>query len=160
MPLKIRPVKVKPPGSLRQPVELPVAGLVPHQGRMCLLDVVTAWSEASITCRVRSHLDPDNPLLRDGRLGALCGVEYGLQAAAAHGALTNGASPAHPGYLAAIRAVELFVPWLDEPDFGLLAVTARLLLRESKGWIYGFELVAQDGATLVAGRGTIVMPPS
>ncbi len=143
-----------------QVLEIPVAGLVPHRGRMCLLDVVTAWSEASITCRAVSHLDPLNPLRRDGRLGALCGVEYGLQAAAAHGGLTDGAARRPPGYLAAIREVELLVPWLDEPAFGALSVTARLLLRESRGWIYGFELAAEDGATLVSGRGSIVMPPA
>ena len=56
--------------------------LIPHQGTMCLLDEVTEWSERAITCRTRSHLTPDNPLRRDGRVSGLCGIEYGLQAAA------------------------------------------------------------------------------
>jgi predicted hotdog family 3-hydroxylacyl-ACP dehydratase len=68
-----------------------ILALIPHQGTMCLLDDVTAWSVADITCGASSHLSPDNPLRRSGRLGAISGIEYGLQAAALHGALVQGA---------------------------------------------------------------------
>jgi predicted hotdog family 3-hydroxylacyl-ACP dehydratase len=64
-----------------------IVALVPHQGAMCLLDRVLRWSAEDIVCGASSHLLPDNPLRRDGRLGAICGIEYGLQAAALHGAL-------------------------------------------------------------------------
>ena len=67
-----------------------ILALIPHQGMMCLLDRVAAWSAADITCGASSHLSPDNPLRRDGRLGAICGIEYGLQAAALHGASCAG----------------------------------------------------------------------
>ena len=143
--------------------ESELSRLVPHQGRMCLLDRVTAWSEGAIGCAARSHLDPANPLRHAGRLAALCGVEYGMQAAAAHGTLLRQSAgdtgPGRPGYLAAIRGVELHVARLDDPAFGTLAVEASLLLQERAGWIYGFELTAADGKALVSGRGTIVMPP-
>ena len=56
-----------------------IVELIPHQGTMCLLDEVTEWSERAISCRTRSHLAPDNPLRRDGRVTGLCGIEYGLQ---------------------------------------------------------------------------------
>ena len=72
---------------------------------MCLLDRVETWSATDIVCRARSHLDPDNPLRRNGRLASLCGIEYGLQAAAAHGALA--APPAAAGWLAAVRSAEI-----------------------------------------------------
>jgi len=68
-----------------------IQALIPHQGTMCLLDRVLAWSAAEITCTASSHLAPRNPLRRDGRLGAICGIEYGLQAAALHGALVQSA---------------------------------------------------------------------
>ena len=131
-------------------------GLIPHQGRMCLLDCVEWWTATGILCRARSHLDAGNPLRRAGRLAAVCGIEYGLQAAAAHGALA--APPAEAGWLAAVRAAELAVPWLDEEGFGELAVEATLLHRDAGGFIYAFTLRSQGGQLLVSGSGTIVVP--
>ena len=135
-----------------------IARLVPHQGRMCLLERVVGWTADRIDCTARSHLDPDNPLRRKGRLAALSGIEYGLQAAAAHGALTAGPD-GPPGWLAAVRDVDLAVAFLDDPAFGALHVEARLLLRDRSGWIYGFSLTAEDGRPLATGRGTILIPP-
>jgi predicted hotdog family 3-hydroxylacyl-ACP dehydratase len=131
-------------------------GLIPHQGRMCLLDRVEAWTATDILCRARSHLDPANPLRRAGRLAAVCGIEYGLQAAAAHGALA--APPAGAGWLAAVRSAEFSAPWLDEVEFGDLAVRATLLHRDAGGFIYAFTVHAESGALLVSGSGTIVLP--
>jgi predicted hotdog family 3-hydroxylacyl-ACP dehydratase len=131
-------------------------GLIPHQGRMCLLDRVEAWSATEIVCRARSHLDPENPLRRDGRLASVCGIEYGLQAAAAHGALA--APPAGAGWLAAVRSAEFSTPWLDEVAFGELVVEATLLHRDSNGFIYGFAIRSEAGALLLSGSGTIVLP--
>jgi predicted hotdog family 3-hydroxylacyl-ACP dehydratase len=131
--------------------------LIPHQGTMCLLDEVLRWSDTAITCRTRSHLAPDNPLRRSGRLSGICGIEYGLQAAALHGALRDG-SPQPAGYLAALRAVEIIAPWLDDPSLGALEVTADLELREAGGLIYGFQLRSGDGVALLTGRATIVLP--
>ena len=71
-----------------------IAALIPQQGAMCLLDGVLSWDAAGIACRAVSHLDPANPLRQHGRLGAICGIEYGLQAAALHGALSAGAPQA------------------------------------------------------------------
>ena len=53
--------------------------LIPHQGAMCLLESALSWSATEITCVTRSHLSPDNPLRRGGRLHPVCGIEYGLQ---------------------------------------------------------------------------------
>jgi predicted hotdog family 3-hydroxylacyl-ACP dehydratase len=131
--------------------------LIPHQGTMCLLDEVAGWSDAAITCRTRSHLSPDNPLRRHGGLDGVCGIEYGLQAAALHGALvTGGRQPA--GYLAALRSVEIHAGRLDDPALGALEVTAALELRDAGGLIYGFHVRSADGAALLNGRATIVLP--
>jgi predicted hotdog family 3-hydroxylacyl-ACP dehydratase len=131
--------------------------LIPHQGTMCLLDEVTAWSDATITCRARSHLSPNNPLRRSGDLNVLCGIEYGLQAAALHGALLAGGSQT-AGYLAALRSVEFLAERLDDPSLGALEVSARLELRDIGGLLYGFRLRSGDGADLVTGRAAIVLP--
>src|SRR5262245_51430177 len=97
--------------------------LIPHQGTMCLLDAALDWSATDIACTSLSHLAADTPLRRAGQLPAVCGVEYGLQAAALHGALLSGRRQPQ-GYLGALRDVEIRVERLDQPSFGALRVTA------------------------------------
>ncbi len=133
-----------------------IAALIPHGGSMCLLDAALSWDERRIACRSRSHLDATNPLRREGRLAAICGVEYGLQAAALHGALRDG-SGREPGYLAALRDVVLAVDRLDDPAFGTLAVSAHLQFEDTAGVIYRFCIAAESGGRLVEGRGTIAI---
>ena len=131
--------------------------LIPHQGSMCLLDEVVSWTDATITCRSRTHLAYDNPLRRDGELNAVSGIEYGLQAAALHGALVA-RRPQPAGYLAAVRAVEIMVPRLDVEEFGVLQVTANLQLQDASGLIYDFALHSATGLPLLSGRATILLP--
>jgi predicted hotdog family 3-hydroxylacyl-ACP dehydratase len=82
--------------------------LVPHAGKMCLLERVVDCDTASIRCETRSHLDRANPLRRNGHLSSVCAIEYAAQAMALHGALTaprqhSGAltAPGHNGALMA-----------------------------------------------------------
>jgi predicted hotdog family 3-hydroxylacyl-ACP dehydratase len=131
--------------------------LIPHQGTMCLLDEMVSWTDTTITCRSQSHLAPANPLRRDGELHAVNGIEYGLQAAALHGALVAN-RPQPPGYLAAIRDVEIMIQRLDDANLGTLLVTAELELRQASGLIYGFALHSAAGASLLSGRATILLP--
>jgi predicted hotdog family 3-hydroxylacyl-ACP dehydratase len=131
--------------------------LIPHQGLMCLLDEVMSWTDVAIDCRSGSHLAHDNPLRRDGELNVVSGIEYGLQAAALHGALVAG-HPQPAGYLVAVRAVEIMVPRLDVAEFGILQVTADLQLHGASGLIYGFTLHSAGGAPLLRGRATILLP--
>ena len=128
---------------------------------MCLLDAALRWDGREISCRARSHLDPANPLRAGGRLGAATGIEYGLQAAALHGALralADGAAVPPPGWLASLRETELRVPRLDVAAFGALDVRAWLERAEAGGLIYRFALRAAGGALLVRGRAVIVLP--
>lgn len=135
-----------------------VAALVPHAGAMVLLDRVEAWDADGILCRARSHLDPGNPLRRGGRLSACCGLEYALQAAALHGALTAGGVAQRAGYVAALRAVALHVDRLDDPALGELRVAARLERQEAGGIIYALDVHAADGTALLSARATIALP--
>lgn len=124
---------------------------------MCLLARVVSWSAERINCAAHSHLEPTNPLRRDGQLSIGCAVEYAMQATAAHGALRDGAAQ-KPGYLAALRSVALHVGRLDDPAHGILDVEARLEHATSAGSIYGFTVRSEAGAALADGRATVVLP--
>jgi predicted hotdog family 3-hydroxylacyl-ACP dehydratase len=132
-----------------------IACLLPHAGSMILLDAIESWDVTGIRCRTESHLRADNPLRRDGRLAAIVGVEYGMQAAAAHGALTAGDALPAVGLLAGLRGVFLSGERLDDAGFGCLRITATLEHAEKHGAVYGFTIAADDGRLLVTGRGTI-----
>ena len=135
-----------------------IAALIPHAGAMVLLHRVEAWDADGILCRARSHLDAANPLRRDGRLSACCGLEYALQAAALHGALIAGSVAQRAGYVAALRGVALRVERLDVASFGELRVAARLERQEAAGIIYALSVEAADGTPLLSGRATVALP--
>lgn len=130
--------------------------LIPHQGRMCLLERVDHWETRSIRCATRSHADPANPLRRDGRLSAVHLAEYGAQATAIHGALLAAQQDqsAPPGYLASLRGFRLGVDHIDQIQ-GELAVEAELLAESEGGCMYQFH-VSADNQDLASGCVTIV----
>ena len=130
--------------------------LIPHQGAMCVLDEVVAWTPDAIHARSRSHRNLDNPLRSDGRLRAVHLCEYGAQAMAVHGGLVarEAGGVAAPGFLVALRAVELFVERVDElPD--PLDVHAEKLLGDENGWQYAFR-IEHAGALLATGRAAVM----
>ena len=130
--------------------------LIPHRGAMCLIDEIVAWDRESIRARSRSHRDSGNPLRSDGRLRAVHLCEYGAQAMAVHGGLIarEAGGAATPGFLVALRAVELFVDRIDDlPD--ALDIEARPLLGDANGWQYAFR-VEHAGALLASGRAAVL----
>lgn len=131
---------------------------MPHAGAMVLLDRVERWDMGFVLCRARSHLDPANPLRHAGRLAALCGIEYGLQAAALHGALVAGGVAQRAGYAASLREVTLSADRLDDEAFGELLVEARVEAQERFGMVYAFAVHSEAGAPLVRGRASIALP--
>lgn len=135
-----------------------LAELLPHAGAMVLLDAVVTWDAASIRCRTRSHLAPGNPLRRDGRLGSVCGVEYGLQAAALHGAMRAGGIAQRAGYVARLRDVVLHVDRIDDPALGMLGIEARLEREEGGGLMYGLLVADTHGRPLIEARAIIALP--
>ena len=134
------------------------AGLVPHSGAMVLLDRVEAWDFGGVLCRATSHLDLGNPLRREGRLAACCGLEYAMQAAALHGALLAGGVAQAAGYVATLRGVVLHRDRLDDPALGDLRVEARLERQEVAGLIYVLAVSGCDGAPVLSGRASIALP--
>lgn len=130
--------------------------LIPHAGNMCLLERVIVWDAESIQCEARSHLDPHNPLRRNGRLSCICGIEYAAQAMAVHGALRVPAQATRRhGYLASVRDTHCSSASLDEGNFPLV-VKARLLLEAESKVIYAFSIDC-NGLELISGRAAVVL---
>ena len=136
-------------------MKVDIARLVPHAGRMCLLEEVLAWDENSIRCRAVSHRDPANPLRSDGRLAAIIGVEYAGQAVAVHGSLTANFSKPQTGYLAALRDIICSVERLDTESADLV-VSATRVAAESGRLLYDFRLEGGN-RELLKGRLSVVL---
>lgn len=134
-----------------------IARLIPHAGRMVLLDTVVAHDERCLWARSGSHRRPDHPLRRDQRLSPMAGVEYAAQAAAVHGALRSGeeAGP-RPGFLAMLREVGWTVDRLDDLAADL-EIRVQLLEAQSASVMYDFQVEA-DGTVLLAGRLAVFFP--
>ena len=134
-----------------------IAARIPHQGRMCLLQDLQAWSPEHVLCTAISHLDPANPLRAGGVLWSACAIEYASQAMALHGVLgaAAGAAP-RAGFLASVRGVQLLVPRLDTVP-GPLQVAAYRLAGDARQASYRFELHSAAGALLVAGRASVIL---
>ena len=135
-----------------------LASMLPHAGAMVLLDAVVAWDATRIHCRTRSHLLASNPLRRAGRLASICGVEYGLQTAALHGAMRAGGIPQRAGYVARLRDVTLAVDALDDEALGTLGIAATQERAEANGMLYALVITDITGRTLVAARAGIALP--
>ena len=136
-----------------------IARLIPHSGAMCLLEGVVEWDATRIRCVSRSHRDADNPLRSDGRLSALCGIEYAAQAMAVHGGLAgNIGSRPRAGYLVSLRDVVCRQQRLDTLD-GDLVVDAAQLMGDHNRVIYQFTLHA-GALEVLSGRATVVLDAS
>ena len=132
-----------------------LAAHLPHQGAMSLLDEIVSWDATSVRALSNRHRAPDHPLRRGSVLPATAGIEYGAQAAAAHGALaSNGSSPA--GFLASMRGVTFHVPSLDDV-VGPLEIIAEQLGSGDAGVLYRFE-VRDASQCLVEGRVSVAFP--
>jgi predicted hotdog family 3-hydroxylacyl-ACP dehydratase len=133
-----------------------IASLIPHAGRMCLLERVLEWDEARIALATATQLDPDNPLRSRGRLRAIHLCEYGAQAMAVHGALVARAAGVAvvAGLLVSLRAVRLHCAFIEELP-GELVVTGERLHDGGSSWQYGFGVMHQ-GVPLAEGRAAVM----
>jgi predicted hotdog family 3-hydroxylacyl-ACP dehydratase len=133
-----------------------IAALIPHAGRMCLLDRVDEWNETLIRCIATSHSDADNPLAVDGTLGAACGVEYAAQAMAIHGGLARPPDQRpRSGFLISMRAVAMAVDRLDDLGAELIVQAERLAGSDNEA-TYDFSLRCGEMIVL-SGRATVLL---
>jgi len=130
-----------------------IEALIPHAGDMVLLDKVEAWSDDTIVCTTNSHRKPGNPLGRRDGVPAICGVEYGGQAMAVHGALTTN-QPGRQGLIANVRSVILSARTLDRDHE--ITVQAERMAGGQDGVIYQFSLQAA-GRELISGQAMILL---
>jgi predicted hotdog family 3-hydroxylacyl-ACP dehydratase len=133
------------------PVPRDLRSLVPHAGAMCLLARIVRADEREIVCAATSHGSPDNPLRRAGRLAALHLAEYGAQAMAVHGGLSDPAARQRGGMLVSIRDLVLAVDRLDNVP-GELTISATKLVANADGRIYSFTA---SGGGCELGRGRV-----
>lgn len=137
-----------------------IAQLVPHAGRMCLWQRVTAWDVQSIRLEAFDHVDAAHPLRHRGRLRAVHLAEYGAQALAVHGGLRAQLSGgvARPGLLVALRGVVLHRDRIDDLP-GTLDGEANVLVESDTGWQYAFA-IRHAGLLLAEGRAAVIHPPA
>jgi predicted hotdog family 3-hydroxylacyl-ACP dehydratase len=133
-----------------------IAKLIPHAGRMCLLDGVLDWSQSFIRCSATNHRNADNPLRHGNRLPVFRGIEYAAQAMAVHGGLT-GVAGQRPrvGYLASLRNVTCKIGRLDVLA-GPLIVVAESLMSDDMRVIYRFDM-QHEGQSILAGQAAVVL---
>ena len=133
-----------------------IAAHIPHAGSMCLLDEVLAWDDERIRCTATSHRDPGNPLRAQGRLAAVCGIEYAAQAMAVHGAVL-GAARSRPrvGFLASVRNVDAHVERLDDVASPLI-IDAERVSGDGNNVLYRFT-VCSAKRVLLTGRAAVML---
>jgi predicted hotdog family 3-hydroxylacyl-ACP dehydratase len=143
--------------ALPLPQREAIATLIPHAGRMCLLERVQAWDAERIRCVSTRHASADHPLRSARGLLATAGIEYAAQAAALHGALCAQATghTAAPGFLASARNVRLHRLRLDDLP-GELLVEAEHLAGDGRQLLYAFRL-SHAGKVVAEGRLAVVL---
>lgn len=134
-----------------------LASLLPHAGRMCLLDCVESWDASTIRCLAVSHRDPANPLRKHGLLGVVAGLEYAAQAMGVHVGLLDGRPPAGGsiGYVGSVRDVAFGADRLDDCP-GTLTIGATRLFADNRSFLYRF-VVSCHGREVLAGRASIFL---
>lgn len=134
-----------------------IGSLIPHSGKMCLLEHVVAWDEHQVVLATTTHCKADNPLRSMGRLRAVHLCEYGAQAMAVHGGLLAAADGgrAPPGLLVSLRDVVLSVDFVDDLP-GALRVEAKRLHGTPGSWQYRFR-VTHQGRELARGRAAVML---
>ena len=134
--------------------------LLPHAGRMRLIERIVSYDDQRIVCESDSHRAADHPLLAGGALSIVAGLEYGAQAMAIHGGLLAAMAQAQRtrarhGFLVAASDLRWFVERLDACA-APLTIEAVSELRSDKQVAYRFEIRAAD-LTLLTGRASVLL---
>ena len=122
-----------------------LCALIPHAGKMCLLERVERWDEKNIVCTTLSHRSPDNPLRLHDNLAAIHALEYAAQAMAVHGGLIARSEGKRltGGLLVAVRHARFHIDRLDRVE-GPLTIVATRLIASDANQIYQTEVSAAN----------------
>lgn len=140
------------------PTEQNIQKLLPHEPPMVLLDSITAYDQAHISCTAISHLAADNPLRVAGRLCVYAGIEYAAQAMAAHTRLLSAESPAaqpRRGMLAVASKLKAHAGLLDDTS-GPLTVESDILAQTTDSTLCRFS-VSDNAKVLLQGQLTATL---
>lgn len=131
--------------SEQAPAFPPVVELLPHRGRMLLLDEVVASGPGFTACRV--VIRPDSSFVEGGRVPGLVAIEYMAQTVAAYAGLEarGQGRPVRIGYLLGTRELSLEIDEFQVGDDLLIEVHHQ----------FGDELIGAFDCT-VRCRGRIV----
>lgn len=131
--------------------------LIPHRGRMALIERVMECEADAIVAESDNHRDGDHPLRSRDVLHAVHLCEYAAQAMAVHGALIAQAAGgmAHPGLLVALREVELHVARIDDLP-APLHIHAWREFADEHAWSYRFRVCHRE-RELATGRAMVML---
>lgn len=138
----------------------PIDTLLPHSGRMRLIDRIVSFDESRIVCESDSHRAIDHPLSFNGALPAACGLEYGAQVMAIHGSLLEARARSEPtrprhGFLIAASDLRWTIERLDLCEAPLV-IEAASEFRSQRQVAYRFEVRVQDQCVL-SGRAMVLL---
>ena len=133
-----------------------ICAMVPHAGKMCLIDEVEAWDDDSISCISHSHNSATNPLIADNELSVVNAIEYGAQSMAIHGALLAKRikKTLPPGYLAAARDVKFGTVQRLDALGTPLRINSKKMLSSGGNLMYSFEILSGNDL-IVSARLTV-----
>jgi predicted hotdog family 3-hydroxylacyl-ACP dehydratase len=118
-----------------QPCPHPVAALLPHAGRMILLDRVTGVDDNAIEAALQIHAD--NPFFESGRgIAAHIAIEWMAQACGAFVGLEalRRNQPVRVGFLLGTRNFKAARPWFHAGE--TLGVRAELIFRDGETGVF------------------------
>lgn len=129
-----------------------IEALIPHNGKMCLIDQVDFWDNDTISCSTLNHQQPDHPLRMNDQLSSIHLLEYGAQTIAIHGGLLR--KEKKPGYLAAIRNAEFFIDRIDDLT-AKIHINSTAEVKTETGAVYEF-IISTKNQTLLTARATVI----
>lgn len=127
--------------------------LIPHSGNMCLIEHVKYWDQDRIQCLSNTHRKKDHPLRHNGELSSLHLLEYGAQAMGIHGGLLK--KETTPGFLAAVRNVQLHIDSLDQVETEII-IDAHAQYQTENGVIYEFTITDAEANLLIKASATVI----
>lgn len=117
-----------------------IAPLVPHSGRMILIDRICDWGEDFLIAE--SEIRPDHILIKHGKLAAFAGLEIMAQGVAAWaGCLAKQANqPVRLGYLLGSRKLHIHQ---DQIAIGsLVQIRVKLSIQDASGFgVFDCQLI-------------------
>ncbi|MFK5984968.1 MAG: hypothetical protein QM479_06040 [Pseudomonadota bacterium] len=142
--------------------------LLPHSGKMCLIDKVIFWDKDTLVAQTMSHIKADNPLRQGDKISTIIGIEYAAQTMAIHSALLQKQLQKNDniqqqinrgGYLATTRNIQVLAEHIYHSKASSsqpLEISVMLLMKDTQGYTYNFE-ISSDNAKLLCGRLTIFL---